>query len=112
MKAAVALLLAAAAGGCATVPEKTCDLGEVGLSVLLDPPTDTVRLEEQIRNETPAALDEERLHWVWLQSRQGDLYLCSYPRRPVVTGHCGATVYNFAKTPDGYEGTTISVVAC
>ena len=112
MRVAAALLLVGAAGGCATVPEKTCDLEKLGLSVLLDPPPDTVGLQEQIRKETPAALDQDRFHWVWLQSRQGDLYLCSYPRRPVVTGRCGATVYNFAKTPDGYEGTTISVVAC
>lgn len=112
MRDAAPLLLLSLAVGCATAPDRLCDLERSGLSVITNPPPESQALLAQLREELPAALDESRLHGVWLESGVGDLYLCTYRRRPVVTRSCGVTVYRYTKTADGYQGETISVAAC
>lgn len=109
---AVALLLLALATGCATAPERLCDLERAGLSLLSSPPPDAEALLAGLRAESKVGLDERRFHWVWLESGAGELYLCTYRRSPVVTRSCGITVYRYAKTAEGHEGMTIGIAAC
>lgn len=107
--AGAGLLLAT---GCATAPAELCDHGEFGLTVLPTPPPESTALLAEIAADFPNAVDADRDHVVWLQSGDGDLFLCTYQRRPVLTGRCGADVHHYARTGDGYEGVDISISAC
>lgn len=100
------------ATGCATTPARICDHDGVGLTAMSTPPDEAPRLLAEVRADLPAVVDERRDNVVWLTSARGDLYLCTYPRRPASTGTCGATVHHFARTASGYEGKTISISAC
>jgi hypothetical protein len=100
------------AGGCASAPERICDLERTGLSRLPIPPPESEALLAQVLEGRPKAMDAARFHWVWLASAEGELFLCTYRRRPVVTTSCGVTVYRYTKTADGYEAVTTSISAC
>lgn len=100
------------AASCATKPAVLCDHHRADLFVMSTPPTEAQELLAELRASLPKAVDERRDHVVWLQSAVGDLYLCTYQRRPVVTSTCGATVHHYVKTASGYEGETISISAC
>lgn len=100
------------AAGCATSPAVLCDHFEVGLAVMAQPPAEAQALLAELRTALPNAVDERRDHVAWLQSAGGDLYLCTYERRPVVTGTCGATVHHYVRTATGYEGGHVSISAC
>ena len=109
---ATALLFGVMVGGCASAPGKICAPAGAGLAVLSSPPSEAEGLLARLRDDVPNAVDETRDHVVWLTSDEGDLYLCTYHRRPIATGSCGATVHHYAKTADGHEGVTVTLSAC
>ena len=112
MHKTIAALLLLFLGACASTPEELCDHGDLGLAVLATAPPEASNLLSELRAEFPLAIDDRRDHVVWLRSHGGDLYLCTYKRRPARTGACGATVHQFAQTAEGYKGGNVSVSAC
>src|SRR5687767_13688641 len=106
-----AALFVLSVGGCASTPEVLCD-HEEELSVLASAPPEASALLAEIRSLSATAVDDQRDHVFWLRSNSGDLYLCTYNRRPVLTGTCGAVVHRFTKRANGYIVDSTSVSAC
>jgi hypothetical protein len=76
------------------------------------PPAEAQALVAELRAVFPNAINERRDHVVWLESSAGDLFLCTYGRRPVRTGTCGATVYSYVRNESAYEEGIMSISAC
>ena len=112
MRIQALLLSAALLSGCATSPDVLCDHQGHALQVLASPPDEAATLISAIEESMPGAVDERRDRQAWLRDSAGNLYLCTYRKRPVQTGTCGATVHTFVRGGSGYAIGSTSISAC
>lgn len=112
MRLPAALLATALVSGCATSPDVLCDHRDIGLQVLATPPDEAGALVSALERSRPNAVVRSSERAVWLRDDAGNLYLCTYRKRPVSTGTCGATVQSFIRDGDRYTPGSASISAC